>query len=118
MVQLYGRFNGLIRSAKEHRTDAHVLFSHVINAFPQRLGAFMKLPVLALTVATLALLTVEAQAETRVRQPLPPTQYSPYSENIYGPNRSGVAPSTAVPQGRSTFIVPAPRGAGTGGTHD
>jgi hypothetical protein len=49
----------------------------------------------------------------RYLQPLP------FNVNAFGPNRSGIAPSTAVPErGQPVYAVPATGGAHTGGVKD
>jgi hypothetical protein len=41
----------------------------------------------------------------------------PYG-NIFGAQRSGVAPSTAIPESRSVYIVPQAKSSHTGGIND
>lgn len=44
--------------------------------------------------------------------------YQSQQGNIFGPGHVGVAPSTAIPEGRSVIVSPASRNAGTGGVND
>jgi hypothetical protein len=73
---------------------------------------------LFLTALTLAAsFSPDAYARHRGRY-YAPYLAQPLNPNTFGPGRSGVAPSTAIPERRSVYVTPASQGARTGGVND